>query len=605
MLLSLLTCLVAPQLPLTNTELVDLIPTVSSLPDNFERAGARALFYAEAQGFGREPYATDGTPAGTVLLGDLRPGIAGSWAPQSDLFPGNTARGALIAPAGASAGTPLWITDGTPAGTTLLLDLYPGLAPKQIREGLEFDGQVFLAVVASGSNGGLWISDGTAAGTQLLREFVNISSLTRGTGLLADRVFFSARGGSEGAELWESDGSAAGTRLVADIDVGPGNGGPAHLTALGDRVFFTASTPATGRELFVTQGSGGATGLAAELWPGPNGPTWQRSIAFDGSLFFDCTGQAVQGRELWRFDPQTAAFAQVFDSTPGPGEPSQPTAFERSGDRLFFLSRSGPAGGFQPYRLFSLSSATAQPALASVGLALDLAPFLRLEPLGQSGRVAFPARAELPGAGLGTEWFVSDGTPAGTFQLADSFAGPGGGGALPFNPTGLRYSAVVADRLLFCASAGSAGFEPHSVPFGATGAWYAEPLGFGCGSFGAPAAQALSAPRAGQTLTLGLSDGAPLAPAFLEFSADAVQLPLAALVGQPTSGACTWFLANPLSLGSTQTDAAGAASLSFLLPSSPAWIGVDFNVQWLTLSLGGPVLGLAELSGGLALIVGP
>lgn len=605
MLLSLLISLPFAQVPQTNTELVDLFPTVSSLPDNFRRAGPRVLFYADAPGFGREPFASDGTAAGTVLLGDLSPGLSGSWAPQVELFPGITARGALIAPIGASGGTPLWISDGTPAGTLPLLDLYPGQAPKQIRQGLEFDGRVFLAVVGIGSSSGLWITDGSAAGTQLLREFVNLSNLTRGSGALAGRVFFNARGGSEGFELWESDGSVAGTRLVADIDPGPGNGAPGHLTALGDRLYLTATTPATGRELFVSQGSGGPTVLAGELQPGPSAPSWQRAIAFDGRLFFDCTGTAASGRELWSFNPASASFALVFDPTPGLGEPSQPTGFELSGGRLFFLSRSGPPGGPQPYRLFALNSAAAQPVLAAPGVGLELAPFLRLEPLGQSGRVAFPGRSEAPGTDLGIEWFVSDGTPAGTFQLADSFGGLGSGAQLPFNPTSLRYSAVVGDRLVFCASGGSSGYEPHSVPFLATGAWLADSLGFGCGLQGAPKAQALSAPRLGQNFQVGLSGAAPFAPAFLELASAAVQLPIESLVGAPVAGACTLFLGNPQQLSVSLTDASGSAAPTFLLPSNPALAGVDLYLQWLTLAPGAPILGAAEISDALAVILGP
>jgi ELWxxDGT repeat protein len=600
---ALLASLALPQGPLTNTQLVDLMPVASSLPDNFTRFGWRALFFAESPGQGREPWVTDGTVAGTQVLGDLLPGFSGSWTSQLDLFPGVTSQGALIAPANAATGTPLWITDGTPAGTQLLLDLYPGIASKQIRQGVELDGRVLLAVVGSFAFSGLWITDGTPAGTVLLKEFVNLNSLVRGTGALSGRVFFSGRAVGEGFELWETDGTSAGTKPVADLVPGDGSSSPSLLVASGDRIYFTATTPATGRELFSTGGDAASTGLIQELIPGPGEPTWFSTFAFDGQIFIDCTGTATTGRELWRYSPQSNQLAQVFDPTPGSGQASQPYGFVASGGRLFFLSRSGPDGQPAPYRLFTLTNGAALPQIVAPDLLVEDGPFVRLLPLGESGRVVLPARSEAPGPDLGIEWFVSDGTPAGTQQMADSLPGSGDGAKADFSLSFTSTVAVAGDRLVFSASDGTTGLELHSVPFAATGAWLAESFGFGCGGFGSPRAQALNAPILGQQFLVGLSAATPLAPALLEIAPNAQQLPVEQLLGPGVGAGCTLYLAGSQFLGSAQTDATGNASLSLQLPANPALVGLDFYLQWLSLTPGGPILGAAELSSALAVLV--
>ena len=85
-------------------------------------------------------------------------------------------------------GRELWVTDGTPEGTHLLVDINP-------------DGS---------SNPGSFYSP-TEAG--------HVASTVADFGSLGDgRVLFGADDGTHGVELWTSDGTAEGTRLVDDIN---------------------------------------------------------------------------------------------------------------------------------------------------------------------------------------------------------------------------------------------------------------------------------------------------------------------------------------------------------------------------------------------------
>ena len=102
----------------------------------------------------------------------------------------------------ADAGTELWVTDGTPAGTRRASDIRPG-------PGSSFP----ESLVAAGN-----------------------------------RVFFSADDGEHGRELWESDGSPEGTRLVFDLNPGGFSSNPGSLVVSNGDLFFSADDGATGFE---------------------------------------------------------------------------------------------------------------------------------------------------------------------------------------------------------------------------------------------------------------------------------------------------------------------------------------------------------------------
>ena len=99
-------------------------------------------------------------------------------------------------------GTELWVTDGTPQGTRLVLDIRPGLGSSEL-------------------------ANFTAAG---------------------DKLFFTAEDGIHGRELWVSDGTAAGTHLAWDLNPGGFSSSPDSLVVAGERLFFSADDGESGPE---------------------------------------------------------------------------------------------------------------------------------------------------------------------------------------------------------------------------------------------------------------------------------------------------------------------------------------------------------------------
>lgn len=148
---------------------IDVVPgSASATPESLTATDGGLVFTAfEAGVTGREPWFSDGTAGGAVLLGDLVPG-----SDSSD--PGvltDVGGGVAFAATDAYAGVELHMTGGTPGTTGLVADVSLDTTLSSDIEFLtEFDGRsLFLA--DDGVHGKeLWSSDGTPGGTQLLAD---------------------------------------------------------------------------------------------------------------------------------------------------------------------------------------------------------------------------------------------------------------------------------------------------------------------------------------------------------------------------------------------------------------------------------------------------
>jgi ELWxxDGT repeat protein len=117
----------------------------------------RVLFTATSPATGKEPWALDRGATSPRPL-EIRPGAAGS-NPSSGVILGD--RAFFFADDGIS-GRELWSTDGTPAGTRLLLDITPGPAGTLATGPLAMSGGRFTFTVGAT----VWTSDGSVANTR-------------------------------------------------------------------------------------------------------------------------------------------------------------------------------------------------------------------------------------------------------------------------------------------------------------------------------------------------------------------------------------------------------------------------------------------------------
>jgi ELWxxDGT repeat protein len=319
------------------------IDSQASYPSRIGASDALGLiFFAGAAGYDSELWKSDGTPAGTVLVKDI---YAGSSSPSS---PAGFAAlgGAVYFSATSTSGRELWRTDGTEQGTLMVKDIVPGYASAG-PEALKVIGNVLYFTAHDSSGRELWRTDGTEQGTLRVKDIAPGSASASPSELaeLGGILYFAASDGSSGHELWRSDGTEAGTWRVKDITDGPSGSAPASFAVLGDVLYFTADDGVHGRELWRTDGTEQGTVRVANVGPGTaSGLTSEALLPLpaEGKLLF-AADDGVHGLELWLSDGTEAGTVMLHDIAPG-AYGSAPAGLTLSGDLVGFSAEDGVHG---------------------------------------------------------------------------------------------------------------------------------------------------------------------------------------------------------------------------------------------------------------------
>jgi ELWxxDGT repeat protein len=297
----------------------------------------------------------------------------------------------------------------------------------------------------------------------------------------------------------------------------------------------------------------------------------------------DTTSASATGTELWSSDGTAAGTTLLKDINPGAAS-SSPTGLVVAGDALFFVAAE-PIHGRELWVSDGTAVGTtlANDTSPGTGSGASSAPFA----IG-AGRRVIVALAD-GGNGSGTEPWVSDGTPAGTARVRD--LNPGGGGS---SPAGF---VLLADLVLFSADDGSAGIELWAAGLKELGASEAAPFGVNCKGALDPRITFSGAPAlASPAFSVALTGAVASSPAALFLAAQRVDLQIAGCTIYPS-------LTPAISFAAT-TGGTGTAAVTMPIPSSTAFLGASFWFQWVTVDLGGPVLGVASLSNGLRIRIG-
>jgi len=498
---------------------------------------------------------TDGTPQGTVNLltaNQLRASLVA--AEPSRLW--------LLLDDGVH-GQELWRTDGTVAGTALVADLSAGAASSYVSVAVAVLGGRLLFA----KDWELWSSDGTATGTAVLVPGLSTSGVVQ----FGDIAVFSGSQSGAGS-LWRSDGTAAGTWPIG--------GSPSTAPVIALDAFVLCSG---GGGLWRTDGTAAGTSLVLSQVGLAGG------IARLGNAAVFSAADAAHGTELWISDGTTAGTHLLLDISPGTAS-GNPRALRTAGDRVFFVATEA-ATGTELWVTDGTSSGThivldVEPGMRSSMLNAEVAtPWPPGQSLIDNRRLLFLAED----AAHGAEPWITDGTAAGTYRLADSRPGSRSSEANWFARAG---------NMLY--------WRGHDVPDGyelwgmllATGTMAA------ASEYGSPCAAAqfvpriatAGIPRTGEAaFAVELRAAPPLAGGLLVLGARRADLAL---------GLCTLHPALPTPTAFFVTDVVGRASAPVPIPNDPGFLGAEFHAQWLVVEPGGPVFGVASMSTALHLLIG-
>jgi ELWxxDGT repeat protein len=302
-------------------------------PIYLTQAAGRLYFLA---GGGGQPgvglWKSDGTAAGTQRITTV---YLPSFSASDSARPLAAAGGHLFFRTLKAPGTnadrhELWKTDGTPAGTVLLLDVNP--TPRSIRVPMDltpFGSTLFFTVLDCTTTGTreLWRSNGTPAGTVLIKGGFNPGDKNPmqifprvANGLL----YFRARGASGGEGLWRTDGTATGTMLLKEVELPlvPWDRWVSNpLSAVSGTIYFAAHTSTHGRELWQSDGTLAGTKFRYDILPGTIGSDPGDFADVNGTLYFSATNetQDILERDLWAAGAAPSLIAN--DSILGPTQP--------------------------------------------------------------------------------------------------------------------------------------------------------------------------------------------------------------------------------------------------------------------------------------------
>jgi ELWxxDGT repeat protein len=425
---------------LYSTDGVSLTPALVSTAAQFGQVGGATLGVTlgdvlvggcTTPATGWELCRSDGTPGGTYVVKDLYPGATGAFA-GSFVKAGSKVFFVATTPTSTAS---LFVTDGTAAGTQVLLDLTAsGLSMRQMAG----SATRLVFSVDTGTAYQVWSSDGTPGGTALMATYLHTLVPIFSVHPSNPLAYFKADTMAFGPELYVTDGTVVGTHVVQDIATGTGPSNPRAFLATADlsRGYF-----GTDQGVYVTSGA------ALDASPVSTGVGYPL-VTIGTRVLMAATAPAT-GYELYLGDRSVPQLL-LKDLNPGVNSGayrSVPDGVELGGKAYF------PAG---PAKLQLWSS---DGTASGTSLVLDPDPFGNAS-TNTLVRVGTHFFFNAWTTGEGNELWVSDGTAAGTHLVTDLNPGTASSfpqGHLPFK-NGLLFMAVVgANRGLYFTDGTAAG----------------------------------------------------------------------------------------------------------------------------------------------------
>ena len=324
-----------------------------------------------------------------------------------------------------ATGPGLWSTDGTTAGTKLVQRLSgSGVLGGSLWNNFLTTGSRAYFVSADGSgSSSVWITDGTSAGTRRVISLPSDSSEPATLlGFFSSMAVFSGYDTNNNGQMYVTDGTPAGTHQLTSFSGANSAGVLDGFIVAGSKFYFVAIDAMYNRQIWVSDGTAAGT---QEVTKGLD-----NSSATSGAIYnpqrFQLVGSLILYESdgyLWSIDTTTDTIASVVTTTgqPGFGPPTvASTTLANMGGFILFLGGSGLpiGGGLQLWRSDGTAAGTYEVAEVAANPTFNESQYPVFEQVG--GNVVYIADDGVNGPQL----WGSDGTSANTVRLTSATANP-------------------------------------------------------------------------------------------------------------------------------------------------------------------------------------
>ncbi|MEI8007597.1 MAG: ELWxxDGT repeat protein [Bacteroidota bacterium] len=313
-------------------ELVKVInDSGSAYPADFVIFKNKLVFTAADAAHGMEPWISDGTTAGTMMLKNInQTGIVPGGDDGSEPSELTVVGDQLFFSANDNVHWyELWVTDGTEAGTRMVSDILPGSLGSNPHDLAPFNGRLIFGADGPGGDEP-WISDGTQAGTYIIKNISITGAFPSGFFEFDSIAYFSARDITYSDQLWRTNGTEQGTYMLKNLNSQQGQSSLPHgFTRMGNRFYFNANSGANGWELFVSDGTGAGTNLFARVNTVTAGGSYPMNLFVYKTRLYFSADDGVNGRQLWSVssDPSDLKMVKLINPQ-GNSDPGNFTVYK-------------------------------------------------------------------------------------------------------------------------------------------------------------------------------------------------------------------------------------------------------------------------------------
>ncbi|MBT1697057.1 T9SS type A sorting domain-containing protein [Fulvivirgaceae bacterium PWU4] len=334
-----------------------------------------------------------------------------------------------------------WISDGTEAGTVYLT---AGNAEAGVAVGNYFYGFGYNAPAASLS---VFKTDGTTVEVTYLDDDPAEVSMNRNLPFVNNKLILQHYDPATGRELSASDDAHQSFSLLKDIKPGVENSEPRGWAVFKNRAYFYADDGVNGQEIWSTDGTAGGTSLLKNVATGTASAFGVLSAIniSEGKLLLNAASPGSQwtSPDLFSSDGTDAGTTFKFDFGVG-----FPVMYGRTGADLVYYSN---------WKFYKTNGSTQSVTLfKDFGTQLSSWSSARKTYYTLGNKLIFAMAISFRnGTALGKEYWVTDGTEAGTHILKD--INPAGGNGTSGD------GAVLDSKLIFDGSAPTEGSELWST----------------------------------------------------------------------------------------------------------------------------------------------